>query len=68
MTTPEFDRWYSQEMRAPDGSYIKRLQDATPEELAAAADAVAWLLLLEREAFGTIHGRPIQKSASNGAI
>jgi hypothetical protein len=32
--TQKFDRWYEQEMRAPDGSYIKRLQDVSisPEE------------------------------------
>ena len=55
-------RWYEQEMRAPDGSYIRRLQDAPKKELKRASEqaseVVVWELLFEREMFGTMYGMP----------
>lgn len=60
-----FDRWYEQEMRAPDGTYIRRLQDAPKQDLKRAADTVMWLLLFERVMFGTMYGIPIAEMERN---
>ena len=63
----EFDRWYSQEMRAPDGGYIKRLQDLPASEWRRLRDVSLWAALFEREMFGTIHGAPVPLPTPEGA-